>query len=98
MAATLGRNGKDEKSTPSNIPVREIIRCSSGECEYSYVLCNTDDEQFLSGRELNTQKMYRLAVALIENEHPDHITKNHVWKGAKRGWGGLDSMAERMVL
>ena len=43
--------------------------------------------------------MHLLAVALIENEHPDHITKNHVWKGAKRGVGrtGFDGREDGAV-
>jgi hypothetical protein len=98
MAAMLERHARDGKPTPSNIPAKEIIPCSNTECPFSYTLSYTEDEHFLSGTELNTAKMRRLAVALIEKADPAHNTKNYIWKGAERGWVEADSMAARKSL
>lgn len=95
MAATLERTGKDEKPIPSNLPAREIIPCSDSECEFSYTLSYTQEESFLSGTELNIARMRRLAVALIEREHPTHLTKSFLWKGPERGWLEADLIAAR---
>lgn len=95
MAATLERRGKEDTFTPRSVPAQEIIPCSDIKCEFSYVLSYTQEESFLSGIELNIARMRRLAVALIEREHPTHLTKNFLWKGPERGWLEADPIAAR---
>jgi hypothetical protein len=93
MAATLERHARDGKPTPSNIPSKETIPCSNSGCAFSYTLSYTEDENFLSGNELNTAKMRRLVVALIESTHPAHLTKIYIWKGAEHVWSPAPSQA-----
>ena len=101
MSAMLERHPKNGKPTPSNIPAKETIPCSDSDCEIAYTLSYTDGENFVDVTgtgELNTVAMRRLAVALIEKEHPAHLTKTHLWKGRERGWLEADSMAARKAL
>ena len=102
MAATLERNRKDGKATPSNVPPREVIRCSFGGCETSYTLSFTDDGIRMVGSENNVDKMRRTAGDLIKKEHPDHFTKIYLWKAIGAGpecrWFEADSLAARKAL
>jgi hypothetical protein len=100
MAAMLERHARDGKPTPSEIPIRETIPCPKNDCPFSYSLSYTEAEHFLipSESELNTDKMRRLAIALIEKVHPMHSTRNYIWKGAELGWVEADSMAARKTL
>ena len=52
----------------------------------------------MSGGELNTEKMRRVAIDIVENEHPSHFTKIYIWKGLERGWLEADSLAARRML
>lgn len=98
MAATLERNGKDGKPTPSNIPPKIVIRCWHAGCETSYTLSYTDDEHYMGRTELNVDNMRRFASEIVDNEHPAHFTHNCLWKGPERGWLEADSLAARAAL
>jgi hypothetical protein len=102
MAAMLERNGKDGKPIPGNLPAKEVIRCPHDECEFSYTLFYTDDEDRMVGSEKSLVKMQRMAVDLIKNEHPPHFTKAFLWKAIGAGpdchWREADSPAARAAL
>lgn len=100
MAATLERNGIGGKGTPSNVPPKEVIHCTS--CETSYTLSLTDDEIRMVGSENNLDKMRRTAIELIKKEHPDHFRKFYLWKAIGAGpeccWEEADRLAARAKL
>src|SRR5580704_13229819 len=102
MAAMLERNGKDGKPTPGNLPRREDVHCHHDECEFSYTLFYTDDENHAVGSVKNVDKMWASAVELIKNDHPFHLTKIYLWKAIGAGpechWVEADSLAARVGL
>jgi hypothetical protein len=86
----------------SNLPAREVITCAHTGCEFSYTLSYTDDEIRMAGTEKNVEKMRRMAVEIIGDAHPPHLTKTYLWKAVGQGpecrWMEADSAAARAAL
>ena len=99
MPAMLERNGTDRKTVPSDIQ-RQLLRCT--ECEASYTLFFTDDEFRLVVDEWNDERLHRMALEKIADEHPTHSTATFMWKAVGGGpefrWLEADSIAARKAL
>jgi hypothetical protein len=97
MPAMLERNGPDRNPVPSNM---QLLRCT--ECHASYTLSFTDDEFRLVGDEWNDERLHRMALEKIADEHPAHSTAVFMWKavggGLEFGWLEADSIAARKPL
>jgi hypothetical protein len=102
MAAMLERNGKDRKPAPGNIPAKEIVPCSIGDCDVSYTLSYTDDENFMRGNERNVDVISRTAAERVEEGHPAHTARLYLWKAVGEGswcrWFEADSLAARRAI
>jgi hypothetical protein len=77
MPAMLERNGTDRKAVPSGSQ-SQLLRCA--ECKASYTLSFTDDEFRLVGDEWNDEKLHRMALEKIADEHPAHFAATFIWK------------------
>jgi hypothetical protein len=99
MPAMLQRNGTDREAVPSDIQ-RQLLRCT--ECQASYTLSFTDDEFRLVGDEWNDERLRRMALEKIADEHPAHFTAAFMWKAVGGGpewdWFGADSIAASKAL
>jgi hypothetical protein len=97
MPAMLERNGPDRKAVPSNM---QLLRCAK--CKASYTLSFTDDEFRLVGEEWNDERLHRMALEKIADEHPAHFTAAFMWKAVGGGpefrWLEDDSIAARKAL
>jgi hypothetical protein len=94
MPAMLERNGTDRKAVPSDTQ-SQLLRCA--ECKASYTLSFTDDEFRLVGDEWNDERLHRMALEKIADEHPAHFTAKFMWKAVGVGpefrWLEADSIA-----
>ena len=100
MPATLERNGTEGEAVPSNISSKQLLRCAK--CKASYTLSFTEDEFRLVGDEWNDERLRRMALEKIADEHPAHFTATFVWKAISGGpecrWLETDSIAARKAL
>jgi len=87
MAAALVRNVDHDHShmASDNTLQQEVVECCS-ECEISYTLYYSGDENYSSGEERNVDAMRRHAVDKLCGEHPNHVTPTFLWRGRELGW------------
>lgn len=103
MAAMLTQDLTDGKRIESGLPHNERCCCSRRGCGSAYTLSYSDGEyHMLGGSEHNVARMRRLALEVIEINHPDHSVRTYLWKAISQGlgchWVAADSAEARATL
>jgi hypothetical protein len=87
MAAALVRNVDHDHShlAADGTLQQEIVECCR-DCEISYTLYYSGDENYSAGDERNVDAMLRSATEKLTVEHPAHGTPTFLWRGRELGW------------
>jgi hypothetical protein len=88
MAAMLMKNGANGKAPglPDSLTHSNLVRCSVQSCPFSYTLAYGVNEDRIENGQNVLELLRRQAFALVQENHPPHMTNDYVWGGPNLGW------------